>query len=704
MICKNCGEELQDSTLLICPHCGQDPAGEPAATGEDAPLSVPFRREYSKPVVARRPDPTHEGQPVVRGMSGCAWGVILLTLMACVSVASIAAGLGGIYQGLKERDSANQALAHGHYSRGMVHLEASEIELAEAEFEQAIRVSPNTSMDAYKELKQIRAQRRVQPTPTSAIIRQAGDDIMTQARVEYDAGNWEEAIVKLEQVQSLDTDFETDAVQNMLYTAYMKYGTQLLEDERPEEARRSFRGALEIRPGDADAAREQDLVADYLTGASYLGADWEEAIRAFTDLYRRDRDYLDVGWRLRDAHRSYGEILAEEEDWCGAATQYAKSLALEMDNKVKEAYDETGGQCETGPPPIEEPPAPLPKDTSPPAPTAEGEATTEPATTDEDARTAEPVTTEEETPTEEAATAEGVRPTEEIPEDQVSPPSPPPEEEKEDAPSEIPPPAGVLAYSTFDPDEVRRVYQIEVGKGTNPTIIAENASQPAFSQDGTKLAFLSWQSDINGLRVTDQGGRNGYNVTKFLEDGYPSWGPDGTQLALFSTRESDRRPRIYTTWADGMVDSVLLALGESPSWSSQGWIAYHGCDPTGGNCSIWKMAPNGKGQVPVTNHESDSVPAWSSDGNRLAFMSARDGNWEIYVVNDDGSQVTRLTDNSANDGLPTWSPDGNWIAFTSSRDGTWGLYLIPATGGEAQKLWDVPSVGREWMEQRLTWR
>ena len=59
-----------------------------------------------------------------------------------------AAGLGGIYQGLKERDSANQALAHGHYSRGMVHLEASEIELAEAEFEQAIRVSPNTSMDA----------------------------------------------------------------------------------------------------------------------------------------------------------------------------------------------------------------------------------------------------------------------------------------------------------------------------------------------------------------------------------------------------------------------------------------------------------------------------------------------------------------------------------------------------------------------------
>ena len=686
MICKNCGEELQDSTMLICPHCGQDPAGEPAVESEDVPLPVPFPREQPKPVVQSRPQPAPEGRSVIRGMSGCAWGVVLLTLIACVSVAFVAAGLGGIYQGLKERDSANQALAYEHYSRGMVHLEAGEIELAEAEFEQAIRVSPSTSMDAYEELKQIRAQRRVQPTPTSAVVQQAGDDIMTQARVEYDTGNWEEAIVKLEQVQSLDVDFETDTVENMLHTAYMKYGKQLLDDERPEEARRSFGGALEIRPGDADAAREKGLVADYLTAASYLGADWEEAIRAFTDLYRRDKDYLDVGRKLRDAHQSYGEILAEEEDWCGAATQYAKSLALEMDDEVKEAYDETGSKCETGPPPIEE--------LTLPAPPAEEKVTV----------TAEPVTPKEAAPTEEAAPTGEVPPTGEKPEEQALPPSPPSEEEEEEAPPEAPLPSGVLAYSTFDPDGVHRVYQVEVGKGTDPTIIAENGSQPAFSQDGTRLAFLSWQSDINGLRVTDLGGRDGYNVTKFLEDGYPSWGSDGTQLALASTRENDRKLRIYTTWADGMVDSVLLALGESPSWSSKGWIAYHGCDPTGGKCSIWKMAPNGKGQAAVSNHDSDTAPAWSPDGNRVALMSARDGNWEVYVVNGDGSQLTRLTDNSADDGLPTWSPDGNWIAFVSSRGGVWGLFLVPAAGGEPQKLWDVPDIGRDWMEQRLTWR
>ena len=62
-------------------------------------------------------------------------------------------------------------------------------------------------------------------------------------------------------------------------------------------------------------------------------------------------------------------------------------------------------------------------------------------------------------------------------------------------------------------------------------------------------------------------------------------------------------------------------------------------------------------------------PAWSPDGRRIAFASTRDGNREIYVMNADGSGVTRLTDNDADDGYPSWSPDGRRIAFDSNRDG-----------------------------------
>ncbi|NIV31251.1 MAG: hypothetical protein GWN58_17675, partial [Anaerolineae bacterium] len=67
-------------------------------------------------------------------------------------------------------------------------------------------------------------------------------------------------------------------------------------------------------------------------------------------------------------------------------------------------------------------------------------------------------------------------------------------------------------------------------------------------------------------------------------------------------------------------------------------------------------------------------------------MSARDGNWEVYAVNLDGSGLKRLTNNSANDGLPTWSPDGQSIAFVSNRSGAWAIWVMDRSGDNARKL------------------
>ena len=64
---------------------------------------------------------------------------------------------------------------------------------------------------------------------------------------------------------------------------------------------------------------------------------------------------------------------------------------------------------------------------------------------------------------------------------------------------------------------------------------------------------------------------------------------------------------------------------------------------------------------------------------RIAFRSDRDGNWEIYVMDKDGSNHTRLTTNSAQDIEPAWSPDGSKTAFTSDRDGDWEVYLVKRT-------------------------
>ena len=85
-----------------------------------------------------------------------------------------------------------------------------------------------------------------------------------------------------------------------------------------------------------------------------------------------------------------------------------------------------------------------------------------------------------------------------------------------------------------------------------------------------------------------------------------------------------------------------------------------------GNQEIYVMDADGSNPTRLTNNpDVDTQPNWSPDGAGLVFVSERDGNQEIYVMNADGSNPTRLTNNSDVDFLPAWSPDGTSIAFVS---------------------------------------
>ena len=67
-------------------------------------------------------------------------------------------------------------------------------------------------------------------------------------------------------------------------------------------------------------------------------------------------------------------------------------------------------------------------------------------------------------------------------------------------------------------------------------------------------------------------------------------------------------------------------------------------------------------------------------GDLIAFTSDRDGDYEIFVMNPDGTEVRQLTDNNDVDGGPAWSPDGKRIAFTSDRDGDDEIFVMNADG------------------------
>jgi dipeptidyl aminopeptidase/acylaminoacyl peptidase len=108
-----------------------------------------------------------------------------------------------------------------------------------------------------------------------------------------------------------------------------------------------------------------------------------------------------------------------------------------------------------------------------------------------------------------------------------------------------------------------------------------------------------------------------------------------------------------------------------------------------GHAKIFVERADGTGRVQLTDKTySDTAPEWSPDGKRIAFMSDRNGRWQLYVMDRDGTHVAQLSrDDTANsDGSPSWSPDGKRIAFASNRSDKWQVYTMDVDGANVEEL------------------
>jgi len=115
------------------------------------------------------------------------------------------------------------------------------------------------------------------------------------------------------------------------------------------------------------------------------------------------------------------------------------------------------------------------------------------------------------------------------------------------------------------------------------------------------------------------------------------------------------------------------------------------------------MQPGGFNPARLTTDPSDTAPAWSPDGTQVAFASARDGNWEAYLIDIATGQERRLTNNTAIDTAPAWSPDGKQIAFLSNRERTWAVYVLEVRSGQVRKIIATGDAYPDPFSERLSW-
>jgi Tol biopolymer transport system component len=118
--------------------------------------------------------------------------------------------------------------------------------------------------------------------------------------------------------------------------------------------------------------------------------------------------------------------------------------------------------------------------------------------------------------------------------------------------------------------------------------------------------------------------------------------------------------------------------------------------------------PSWGGQPALIVAGALTMRATDNHGSQLVFMSQESGDWEVYIVSNQGGAARNLSNSSgSHDGLGTFSPDGQYVAFVSNRGGSWAVWAVRTDGSGATKLFNLPAKpsdpAGDWTQEHISW-